>query len=244
MTSYEAQSTRLGSVYLIPNLLGEAEVDASLPPLIATTISKISHFLVEDERSARRFIKRLCPELTIRELRIERLNEHTLSEEIDALTAPLLHGSDIGIISEAGCPAIADPGSDVVRRAHALGASVYPLVGPCSMILALMGSGFNGQRWRFNGYLPIEQQERRAAIALLEHDLYQRDETQIFMETPYRNQQLLEELLAVCRPLTGLCIASALTTCEQSIRTHSVNDWRSLQAAPIPRTPTIFVLGR
>jgi 16S rRNA (cytidine1402-2'-O)-methyltransferase len=223
--------------------LGETAIDSSLPPLIASTVAKLSHFLVEDEKNARRFIKQLCPEVAIRELTIKRLNEHTQKDELESLASPLRTGIDIGIISEAGCPAIADPGSDIVRIAHTIGAPVRPLVGPCSMILALMGSGFSGQRWRFSGYLPIDEQQRRAAITSLERDLYQRDETQIFMETPYRNQKLLEDLLGACRPETGLCIASALTTAEESIRSRSVQEWRAIRE-PLPRVPTIFVLGR
>jgi 16S rRNA (cytidine1402-2'-O)-methyltransferase len=238
-----AEEPPVGSLYLIPSLLGEAEIDTSLPPLIAATVSKLSHLLVEDEKSARRFIKQLCPELSIRDLSMNRLNEHTKKEELESLASPLRAGIDIGIISEAGCPAIADPGSEIVRIAHSMGAPVHPLVGPCSMILALMGSGFNGQRWRFIGYLPIDEQQRRAAIVSLEHDLYQRNETQIFMETPYRNQKLLEDVVAACRPETGLCVASALTTTTQSIRTRSIKEW-STPREPLPRLPTIFVLGR
>ncbi len=233
----------LGSVYLIPNLLGETDIDSSLPPLIAATVAKLSHFLVEDEKSARGFIKQLCPDVAIRELTIKRLNEHTKREELESLASPLRSGIHIGIISEAGCPAIADPGSEIVRIAHTIGATVHPLVGPCSMILALMGSGFSGQRWRFSGYLPIDEQQRRSALISLERDLYQRDETQIFMETPYRNQKLLEDVLGACRPETGVCIASALTTASESIRTLSVQQWRSVNE-PLPRMPTIFVLGR
>jgi 16S rRNA (cytidine1402-2'-O)-methyltransferase len=210
----------LGAVYLIPNLLGETAIDSSLPPLIASTVAKLSHFLVEDEKNARRFIKQLCPEVAIRELTIKRLNEHTQKDELESLASPLRTGIDIGIISEAGCPAIADPGSDIVRIAHTIGAPVRPLVGPCSMILALMGSGFSGQRWRFSGYLPIDEQQRRAAITSLERDL-----------------------LGACRPETGLCIASALTTAEESIRSRSVQEWRAIRE-PLPRVPTIFVLGR
>jgi 16S rRNA (cytidine1402-2'-O)-methyltransferase len=238
-----AGAVTLGAVYLIPNLLGEAQVDSSLPPLIAATVARLSHFLVEDEKNARRFIKQLCPDVAIRDLTIQRLNEHTKKEELESLASPLRAGAHIGIISEAGCPAIADPGSEIVRLAHTIGAPVRPLVGPCSMILALMGSGFSGQRWRFSGYLPIDEQQRRSALISLERDLYQRDETQIFMETPYRNQKLLEDVLGACRPETGLCIASALTTANESIRTHSVQEWRALRE-PLPRVPTIFVLGR
>lgn len=237
------RSTTRGALYLIPNLLGEAEIDSSLPPLVATTVRRLTHFLVEDEKNARHYIKRLCPELSIRDLSIERLNEHTKQDAFSILAAPLKEGIDIGIISDAGCPAIADPGAEIVRLAHTWGARVYPLVGPCSMILALMGSGFNGQRWRFSGYLPIEETHRRAAILSLEKDLYERDETQLFMDTPYRTHKVFEEILGTCRPETGLCIASGLTTHDQLILAHSIKEWRAIKD-PLPRLPTVFVLGR
>lgn len=232
-----------GELYLIPNLLGETSVDSSLPPVIASITSKISHFVVEEEKSARRFIKLLCPDRVIRELSLQVLNEHTKLEEIPALAAPILAGHDVGIISEAGCPGIADPGAELVRYAHELGIRVHPLVGPCSMTLALMASGFNGQRWRFLGYLPIENNERREMIRSIERAVYESNETQIVMDTPYRNQRLFEDLLASCRPETRICIASALTTAEESIQAHSVAAWRA-QTVNLPKSPTLFLLGR
>jgi 16S rRNA (cytidine1402-2'-O)-methyltransferase len=238
------RSTTRGALYLIPNLLGEVQMDSSLPPLVAATVRRLTHFLVEEEKNARHFIKRLCPELPIRDLSIARLNEHTRQDAYSLLAAPLKDGIDIGIISDAGCPAIADPGAEIVRIAHAWGARVYPLVGPCSMILALMGSGFNGQRWRFSGYLPVEDTHRRSAILALEKDLYDRDETQLFMDTPYRTHKVFQELLSTCRPETGLCIASGLTTGDQSILMRSIEEWRAITTPLLPRTPTVFVLGR
>ena len=232
-----------GELYLIPNLLGETSVDSSLPPLIASVTAKISHFVVEEEKSARRFIKQLCPERVIREISLQVLNEHTKSEEVGKLAEPLLAGNDVGIISEAGCPGIADPGAELVRYAHELGIPVHPLVGPCSMTLALMASGFNGQRWRFLGYLPIENNDRREMIRAIECALYEANETQIVMDTPYRNQRLFEELLATCRPETRICIASALTTAEESIQVHSVSAWRG-QTINLPKSPALFLIGR
>ena len=238
-TSHEQR----GELYLIPNLLGEISVDTSLPPLISATVARISHFVVEDEKSARKFIKLLCPDRVIREISLSVLNEHTKTSEVDTLLEPLRAGHDVGVISEAGCPGIADPGAELVRRAHELGIRVHPLVGPCSMTLALMASGFNGQRWRFVGYLPIDPTERRDTIRTLERDLYQSNETQIMMDTPYRNQRLLEDLLATCRPDTMICVASALTTQEESIQARSVKAWRAL-GAELPKSPTLFLLGR
>lgn len=231
-----------GELYLIPNLLGETTVDASLPPLIAAITASISHFVVEEEKSARRFIKLLCPDRVIRELSLQVLNEHTKPDEIETLTAPLLAGHNVGIISEAGCPGIADPGAELVRRAHELGIRVHPLVGPCSMTLALMASGFNGQRWRFLGYLPIEGGARRETIRTIEKDLHDHQETQIVMDTPYRNQRLFEELLSTCRPDTRICVASALTTTQESIAVHSVQEWRGM-GFTVPKSPAIFLLG-
>lgn len=232
-----------GELYLIPNLLGDTSIDQSLPPIIATITASISHFVVEEEKSARRFIKLLCPERVIRDLSLQVLNEHTKPHEVEALAAPLIHGHTVGIISEAGCPGIADPGAELVRRAHELGVRVHPLVGPCSMTLALMASGFNGQRWRFLGYLPIEGGARRETIRAIERDLLDHQETQIVMDTPYRNQRLFEELLSTCRPDTRICIASALTTNQESIAVNSVQAWRQM-AFTVPKSPAIFLLGR
>jgi 16S rRNA (cytidine1402-2'-O)-methyltransferase len=232
-----------GELYLIPNLLGDTSVDVSLPPLLASITKSISHFVVEDEKSARRFIKLLCPDRVIREISFSVLNEHTKAHEIESLMDPLLAGNNLGVISEAGCPGIADPGAELVRRAHELGVTVHPLVGPCSMILALMGSGFNGQRWRFLGYLPIEAGARRDTIRSIERDLYDHHETQIVMDTPYRNQKLFEDLLANCKPETRICVASALTTPQESITVHSVNEWRG-KGFTASKSPTVFLLGR
>lgn len=233
----------LGSLILIPSLLGESPADASLPSAVTSAVSRLQHFLVEDEKSARHFIKKILPDCNLRELSLERLNEHTAADELPRLMAPLMAGHDVGIISEAGCPAIADPGSDVVRRAHQLGIRVLPLVGPCSMVLALMGSGLSGQRWRFVGYLPVEDEPRRAELRALEAEALRRNETQIVMETPYRNQRLLQEILSVCRPDTMLSVATGLTTQEQSIRAFPIAQWRTLEAS-LPKLPALFLLGR
>lgn len=238
-----ASVSRLGSIYLIPSLLGESSVDTSLPAAVGTTVSKLKYFLVEDEKSARAFIKTVAPSVTIQELLLRRLNEHTQPTELEELMAPLQRGEDIGIISEAGCPAIADPGSLVVAHAHKLGARVYPLVGPCSMVLALMASGLNGQSWRFHGYLPVEAPQRKAALRALERDVQSRGETQIFMDTPYRNQRMLEDLLEHCAGDLLLCIASELTTPREEIRTRSVAQWKELRAT-LPKAPALFLLGR
>lgn len=236
-------TTSPGSLYLIPSLLGEDSIDASLPPLTAQVVSRISHFLVEDEKSARHFIKQLLPSCNLRALSLERLNEHTAASDLPRLLEPLMAGHDMGIISEAGCPAIADPGADVVRRAHEIGARVCPLVGPCSMTLALMASGLSGQRWRFVGYLPMADEQRRAELRALESEALRLGETQIVMETPYRNQRLLQEILSTCRAETRLCIASDLTTSRESVQTLSIAEWRKVEPS-LPKAPALFLLGR
>lgn len=233
----------LGELYLIPNLLGEtAPLDASLPPLVASVVASITHFVVEDEKNARRFIKQLCPERVIRDLSITSLNEHTKKEDLEALAAPLKAGHNIGIISEAGCPGIADPGAPLVKIAHEMGVKVHPLVGPCSMMLALMASGFNGQRWRFVGYLPIDGDARKEAIQSMERELKAHNETQIVMDTPYRNQKLFEELLLTCRPETKICIAANLTCADESIQVKTVQEWRAAKPT-LPKCPALFLLG-
>ena len=240
---FPTEPKNLGALYLIPNLLGEASIDSSLPTLIAAVVARLSCFIVEDEKSARRLIKQLSPGTDLRALSMQRLNKHTKESELALLTQPLLAGIDIGIISEAGCPAIADPGAEIVRLAHTLGVRVHPLVGPCSMTLALMASGFNGQRWRFAGYLPMEAPQRKETLLGLEQDLYNNGETQIVMDTPYRNQRLLEDILTHCRADTMLCVAAALTTSTELIQVHSVAEWRR-RAATIGKTPALVLLGR
>ena len=239
---FPTEPKNLGALYLIPNLLGEASIDSSLPTLIAAVVARLSCFIVEDEKSARRLIKQLSPGTDLRALSMQRLNKHTKESELALLTQPLLAGIDIGIISEAGCPAIADPGAEIVRLAHTLGVRVHPLVGPCSMTLALMASGFNGQRWRFAGYLPMEAPQRKETLLGLEQDLYNNGETQIVMDTPYRNQRLLEDILTHCRADTMLCVAAALTTSTELIQVQSVAEWRR-RAATIGKTPALFLLG-
>jgi 16S rRNA (cytidine1402-2'-O)-methyltransferase len=237
-----AVSQKLGSLYLIPNLLGVAALDASLPAAVATTVSMLKHFLVEDEKNARAFIKKVAPTVALQQLDLRRLSEHTKPDKIHDLMLPLQNGSDIGIISEAGCPGVADPGSIAVRYAHFVGARVVPLVGPCSMLLALMASGLNGQRWRFHGYLPIEAPLRTKALTALERDARELQETQIFMDTPYRNQRLLQDILSACSPDTLLCIASSLTTEAESVRLMSIESWRADEPI-LPKEPTLFLLG-
>ncbi len=239
----EERTRQAGTLFLIPTLLGEASPDSSLPPLLGRAIGRLTHFLVEDEKNARAFIRVVAPHVNPRELVLERLDEHTPPSDIPRLMKPLQAGIDMGVLSDAGCPAVADPGSLVVRRAHELGIPVRPLVGPCSMLLGLMASGLSGQRWRFVGYLPVDDAERANAIKRLEHEVSRLGETQIVMETPYRNQKLLDDLLRHCTPETRLCVASAVTTPAELIQSHTIEEWRKLGRS-LPKTPTVFLLGR
>ncbi len=232
-----------GVLFLIPNTLGGDSTSDVLPAPIPGIVESLRFFLAEDEKSARRLIKTLCPASLLRELSIERLNEHTRPSELDGLLAPLLQGHSIGVISDAGCPAIADPGSIAVSRAHELGITVRPLVGPCSMMLALMGSGLNGQRWRFRGYAPLESQERKDALLRMSQAAEQEDETQIVMDTPYRNQRLFDDILATCPKKLRLCVAQSLTTAQERIELKSIAGW-SQSGATFGKVPSLFLLGK
>lgn len=230
-----------GTLYLIPTPLGEGELDVVLPAGVRATAARLTTFIVEHPKTARAFLKRVGTATPLQALRLIELNEHTPPAALEALLAPLLAGEDVGLVSEAGCPAVADPGADLVRLAHRRGIRVVPLVGPSSILLALMASGFNGQRFAFHGYLPVARAERRQKLQELESASRQRDETQIFIETPYRNGQLLEALLETCRDGTELCIAVALTTPAERVGTRTIAEWRREPWA-LDRLPAVFLL--
>ncbi len=230
-----------GRLFLIPSLLGDGPVEDVLPPALGKQLTGILHYVVEDLRTARRFLKKVDSTINIDALSFGLLNEHTREEDIPALFTPLLEGHDMGLISEAGTPCIADPGAALVAMAHANDVRVIPLTGPSSIILALMASGFNGQNFVFHGYLPVEQKSRMAAIKILEQEAYRRDQTQVFIETPYRNMKLLESILNTCLPETRLCIAANLTTDMEMIRTMTVAVWKKKPPA-IHKQPAVFLL--
>ena len=231
------------SLYLIPNFLGEQLLpEDNFPSGNADIIRGLRHFLAEDPKQARRLIQRVCPEINIRDLSIERMNKNSNEAEVAHLLAPLTSGKSIGIISDAGCPAIADPGSLAVRHAHTLNVTVRPLIGPCSMILALMASGLNGQMWRFEGYIPIEKAKRTACLKSMEHRVVQLRETQIFMETPYRTQKLFDELLQTCSPNLLLCTAQDITMPTAFIHTRTIAEWRANRCT-LRTAPSLFLLG-
>lgn len=229
------------ALYLIPNLLGETPVEQVLPAYNHEIIMGIRHFIVEDVRTARRFLKQVDRSIDIDQLTFYALNKHTNPEEVASMLKPLEEGSPMGVISEAGCPAVADPGADVVAIAQRKGLKVVPLVGPSSIILAVMGSGFNGQSFAFNGYLPIEPDERIKTLKKLEQRAYSENQTQLFIETPYRNAKMMADIIKACRPQTRLCIAAGLTTQDEYICTRIVKEWRG-QLPDLSKIPCIFLI--
>ncbi len=229
------------ALYLIPSLLGDTAVDKVLPSYNREVILGIRHFIVEEIRTARRFLKAVDKGIDIDSLSFTTLNVNTKAEEISSLLAPLEAGEPIGVISEAGCPAVADPGADVVALAQKNGYKVVPLVGPSSIILSVMASGFNGQSFAFNGYLPIGQAERTRKLQQLEQRAYAESQTQIFIETPYRNNRMLQDIVSSCRPGTRVCVASNLTCPDETAVTKSVQEWKR-KMPDLPKVPCIFLI--
>ena len=231
-----------GTLYLIPCTLGDTPATQVLPQHTIDIARGLKHFVVEQPKTARQFLSALKHEQPIQSLHFATLNEHTVANELTELLAPLLAGEDVGIISEAGCPGIADPGAELVSLAHRHGIRVVPLVGPSSILLALMASGLNGQRFAFHGYLPIPEAERNKAIAALEAESARYHQTQLFIETPYRNEKLFSALLAHCRPQTLLCVASDITLPHEQIRTRPIAQWKSQPAPQLNKRPSLFLL--
>lgn len=229
------------ALYLLPVTLGDTPVEKVLPSYNKEVILQIRHFIVEDIRSARRFLKKVDSSVDIDSLTFFELNKHTRPEAISGYLQPLVEGHSMGVISEAGCPAVADPGADVVAIAQRKGLRVVPLVGPSSIILSVMGAGFNGQNFAFNGYLPIDPSERARRLKELENRAYVENQTQLFIETPYRNRKLLEEILHICRPQTRLCIAANITCGGEYIRTRTVKEWKG-HLPELDKIPCIFLI--
>jgi 16S rRNA (cytidine1402-2'-O)-methyltransferase len=234
-------SAKKGVLYLIPTVLAPATSGQVLSPQIKDVISHLNHFFVENVRTARRFISELQTGKSIESLQFYTLDKDTPSSEVAQYLNILLSGEDAGVISEAGCPGIADPGAVAVQLAHKKEIQVVPLVGPSSILLALMASGFSGQSFVFHGYLPIDKTERTKAIRQLEKDSVQKNQTQICMETPFRNNQLLDDFLNVCHPETLLCIATQITAPDEMIRTLSIKIWAKSKP-DLHKKPTIFLL--
>ena len=229
------------SLFLIPVTLGDTEHRRVLPEYNRDVILSIRHFIVENVRTARRFLKKVEPGIVIDDLTFYELNKHTSPEQVAGYLAPLAKGESVGVISEAGCPAIADPGADVVAIAQRKDYPVVPLVGPSSILMSVMGSGFNGQSFAFHGYLPIEPDERTKKLKTLEQRAYSESQTQLFIETPYRNHKMIEDILQNCRPQTKLCIAANITCEGEYIQTRTVKDWKG-HVPELSKIPCIFLL--
>ncbi|TCJ15496.1 SAM-dependent methyltransferase [Parasulfuritortus cantonensis] len=232
-----------GTLYLIPTPLGDAPLAAVLPEETRRIAAGLRHFVVEQAKTARAFLKQVGTALPLQQLELAELNEHTRASGLDALLAPLLAGHDVGLLSEAGCPAVADPGADLVRLAHRHGIRVRPLVGPSAILLALMASGLVGQRFAFHGYLPAKPEERLKAIKDLEQRAGREDAAQVFIETPYRNNAMVEAIGQACRPDTLVTLACDLSLASELVQTRPAADWR--RAPPdLHKRPCVFLIWR
>lgn len=232
----------MAALYLVPNVLAEGEWQTVLPAQVQTILTETKYFIVENIRTARRFMKQVNREINIDECTFYEINKRTKPQDLPHFLKPLDEGNDVAVISEAGCPGVADPGADVVRIAHQKGLKVIPIVGPSSILLALMASGLNGQDFAFRGYLPVKAPERTKAIASLEKQVRNTRQTQIFIETPYRNNQLMEDILKTCAPSMLFCIAANITGDNEFIQTKTIQDWKG-KIPDLHKQPVIFLIG-
>lgn len=235
--------TLRGKLYLIPTTLGDSNPLDVLPHTVKRTIELIDCYIVENEKTARKFIKSICPEKVQASLMLSTLNKHTETSDHNTMIQPCLEGIDIGLMSEAGCPGVADPGAAIVKIAHEKGIQVVPLVGPSSILLAMMGSGMNGQSFAFNGYLPIDKSDKKSALKNFEKLSFDKDQSQLFIETPYRNNKLLEDILQTLQPNTHLCIAADITLPTEYIKTMKVSEWKKA-TIDLHNRPTIFIIHK
>ena len=231
-----------GTLFLIPVPLGPTAPKDSLPANVLEIIRPLTYFVVEEAKTARAFLKAAGTDTPLQALQIEELNEHTKADALDRLLAPLRAGNDIGLLSEAGCPAVADPGANLVALAQKENLRVVPLIGPSSLLLALMASGLNGQRFAFQGYLPAKEIERSKAIRDLETESRKRQQTQLFIETPYRNTAMFQSILQSCQPNTRLTVATDLTLASEYVVTKTIQQWKKQTPPEIERRPTVFLL--
>ena len=230
-----------GKLYLIPCPLGDVQPLAVLPISVKKAIERIDYYIVEHEKDARRFIKSVVAEKQQPTLNFQEINKFTDASEIPAMLKPCFEGFDIGVISDAGCPGIADPGARVVHHAHENGIKVVPLVGPSSILLGMMASGFNGQNFAFNGYLPIDKGERKSELKRLERLSKEHDQSQLFIETPYRNNQMLQSLTESLHPQTQICVACDITLATEYIKTTTVENWKKIKV-DLHKRPTLFII--
>ena len=238
-------------LYLIPVTLGDTPHEQVLPPYNATVVRNIRHFVVEEIRTARRFLRRMDSQFPIDDCTFYETGKHAGSHNAQKQQPPyqdaikvLASGTDVGVISEAGCPAVADPGADIVNIAQREGLKVIPLAGPNSMIMAVMSSGLGGQSFAFNGYLPVEPADRAKRLKMLETRAWTEGQTQLFIETPYRNQKMFQSLIAALRPQTRLCIAAGITSKEEYIRTLRISEWKSTTLPDLSKVPAIFLINK
>ena len=236
-------NNNIGDIYMIPSVLAEGTQEQTLSLSILKKINELNFFAVENIRSARRFIRSVDKDKVIDNIDFQIVDKNTKPNEIDRIIEYIYLGKSIGVLSEAGCPGIADPGAKLIEKAHENGIKVVPLVGPSSILLALMASGMNGQSFAFHGYLPIQEKERKQKIKELERKIIQNNQTQIFMETPYRNNKMLEDIIKTCSEKTKLCVACNITSSEEYIETLMLGDWKKMKV-DLHKKPTIFVLGK
>lgn len=232
-----------GQLFLIPTTLGDNEPLEVLPISVKKTIEQLNHFIVENEKTARRFIKKITPSKSQPKLVLYPLNKFTKDVELLHYLDEIENGINIGLISEAGLPAVADPGAAIVKLAHEKNIKVTPLVGPSSILMALMSSGMNGQNFAFNGYLPIDVSERKKALKFYEHLSLERDQSQIFIETPYRNEKLFAEMKATLNGQTHVCIAVDISLSTEWIKTKTINEWKK-ESIALHKRPAIFIIEK
>lgn len=232
------------ALYLIPVTLGETSIEQVLPPYNHEVIMGIRHFVVENIRSARRFLRQTDKAFPIDDCTFFEMGKHADEKQFSQYLQPLREGKPVGVISEAGCPAVADPGADIVRIAQREGLRVVPLVGPNSMIMAVMSSGLGGQSFAFNGYLPVDASDRAKRLKAIESRAWTEGQTQLFIETPYRNEKMFQALLSTLRPQTRLCIAAGITTADEYIRTLPISEWKKMKLPDLSKIPAIFLINK
>ena len=237
------EKTALGKLYLIPTTLGETAAELVLPITVKRSVDFIDFYIVENEKVARKSIKNIQPEKKQALLHFFVLNKHNQNQEYTSFIKPLLEGKNIGLMSDAGCPGVADPGAAIVKLAHQKGIQVVPLVGPSSILLAMMASGMNGQSFAFNGYLPIDKVEKKIALKNFEKLSFEKNQSQLFIETPYRNNKFLDDILQILQPNTQLCIAVDITLPSEFIRTQNISSWKKSKI-DLQNRPTIFIIHK
>jgi 16S rRNA (cytidine1402-2'-O)-methyltransferase len=233
----------LGKLYLIPTTLGENEPLEVMPLSVKKVVEAIDYFIVENEKSARRFIKKISPSKSQPNLKIMMLDKYANSFEVEHYLDICQQGFSVGLLSEAGVPAIADPGAEVVKLAHQKGVQVVPLVGPSSILMAMMSSGMNGQNFAFNGYLPIDRADRKKELKTLEKISKERNQSQIFIETPYRNDKMLTDLKQILTPTTRLCVAADISLSSEYIKTYTIQEWKNVKP-DLHKRPAIFIIHK